>query len=152
MAFCIAWKQFSSVLRFTILYNKLRKLFTKKLAGVFFYSTFFLVFMRPFWVDVGVGISFQGSLTWYEWASEREQARENHVTVNWYLTYTYWYLILNPFWATCPRFLLVGFFIAALKHYPAFKSENLCRCSTKSIHFCKKLPLALDWRQSKYYL
>ena len=32
------------------------------------------------------------------------------------------------------------------------KWENLSRCSTKLIHLCKKLPLALDCRQSKYSL
>ena len=32
------------------------------------------------------------------------------------------------------------------------KWENLNRCSTKLIHFCKKLPLALDCMQSKYSL
>ena len=30
------------------------------------------------------------------------------------------------------------------------KWENLCRWSTKLIHVCKKVPLALDCRQSKY--
>ena len=125
----------------------------------FFTVLFFLVFMRPFWVDInticwwqliigqlcwcfveprilleffhqkgcnnngiwlawsgvllgqliGVGISFQGSLTWYEWASEREQARENHVTVNWYLTYTYLYLIFIHFEPPVHDFCRSGF-------------------------------------------
>ena len=30
------------------------------------------------------------------------------------------------------------------------KSENLSCCSTKLIHVCKKLPLALSCRKSKY--
>ena len=32
------------------------------------------------------------------------------------------------------------------------KWENFNRCSTTSIHVCKKLPLAMDCRQSKYAL
>ena len=30
--------------------------------------------------------------------------------------------------------------------------ENVSRCSTKLIHFCKKLPLGLDYRQRKHSL
>ena len=29
--------------------------------------------------------------------------------------------------------------------------KNLSRCSTKFVHVCKKLPLALNCKQSKYY-
>ena len=32
------------------------------------------------------------------------------------------------------------------------KWENLSRCSAKFVYFCKKLPLVLDCRKSKYYL
>ena len=45
--------------------------------------------------------------------------------------------------------------ILKLRCYAALKLENLCRCSTKLIYFCKTLPLALDcrqYRQSKYSL
>ena len=45
--------------------------------------------------------------------------------------------------------------ILKLRCYAALKLENLCRCSTKLIYFCKTLPLALDCRQnrqSKYSL
>ena len=37
-----------------------------------------------------------------------------------------------------------------LRYHATFKVRNLSRCFTKLIHFCKKVPLALNCKQSRY--
>ena len=42
--------------------------------------------------------------------------------------------------------------VVFLRYYATLKWEKLNHCSTKLMHFCKKLPLALDCRQHRYSL
>ena len=49
------------------------------------------------------------------------------------------------------RFMLSKYSVGKfLRYYATFKVRKLSNCSTKLIHVCKKLPLALDCRQSEY--
>ena len=103
------------------------------------------VFQKPGWPHV-----LKQMLGRVFWSTDtlRYYAPFNPLSAN----FTKWANTLKQFVGKLPTNCLNvfdHFVVLALK---GLRWEKLSRCSTKLIHFCKKIPIALDCRQSKYYL
>ena len=71
----------------------------------------------------------------------------SRIAVRYFYHNTFIVLVHN---SACGEVDSVRLLMANLRYYATFKVRNLIRCSTKLIHVCKKLPFALDCRQTKY--